>query len=98
LFPSATKDFYGVKNFGVNYGLVFTAWGIGGFALSVVATFVEKATQSYTFAYYTSAALLVVAAAATFVLRPPHHHEPALGQGAADQARPAQELTAAKAP
>ena len=29
----AAKDYYGLKNFGVNYGLVFTAWGIGGFAL-----------------------------------------------------------------
>jgi hypothetical protein len=31
LFPSATKDFYGLKNFGVNYGLLFSAWGAGGF-------------------------------------------------------------------
>ncbi len=28
LFPSTTKDYYGLKNFGVNYGLVFTAWGV----------------------------------------------------------------------
>ena len=25
LFPSITKDFYGLKNFGMNYGLVFTS-------------------------------------------------------------------------
>ena len=37
LFPSITKDFYGLKNFGVNYGLVFTAWGVGGFALPLLA-------------------------------------------------------------
>ncbi len=35
LFPSITKDYYGLKNFGVNYGLVFTAWGVGGFMLSL---------------------------------------------------------------
>ncbi|MDP6381523.1 MAG: OFA family MFS transporter, partial [Phycisphaerae bacterium] len=35
LFPSITKDFYGLKNFGVNYGLVFTAWGVGGFMLAL---------------------------------------------------------------
>jgi len=23
---SIKKDFYGLKNFGINYGLVFTAW------------------------------------------------------------------------
>ena len=37
LFPSVTKDYYGTKNFGMNYGLVFTAWGMGGFMLSLGA-------------------------------------------------------------
>ncbi|MHB8866157.1 MAG: L-lactate MFS transporter, partial [Pirellulaceae bacterium] len=37
LYPSVTKDYYGLKNFGVNYGLVFTAWGVGGFVLPLVA-------------------------------------------------------------
>lgn len=30
LFPSATADAFGTRNMGVNYGLVFTAYGIGG--------------------------------------------------------------------
>ena len=30
LFPSATADAFGTKNMGVNYGLVFTAYGFGG--------------------------------------------------------------------
>jgi len=34
LFPSFTKDFWGMKNFGVNYGIMFTAWGAGGFVMS----------------------------------------------------------------
>ena len=25
-----TTDYYGMKNFGLNYGFVVTAWGIGG--------------------------------------------------------------------
>jgi len=33
LFPSFTKDLWGLKSFGVNYGILFTAWGVGGFAL-----------------------------------------------------------------
>ena len=83
LFPSATKDFYGLKNFGVNYGLVFTAWGVGGFMLSKFAGWVfdgmvvESWKGSFEFAYYTSAALLVLAAIATFALKAPHHHEAA---------------------
>ncbi len=71
LFPSITKDFYGLKNFGVNYGLVFTAWGWGGFGLSLLAGMVYDRTQSFNFAYYCSAGLLVLAAGVTFLVRPP---------------------------
>ncbi|KJS49548.1 MAG: hypothetical protein VR66_07955 [Peptococcaceae bacterium BRH_c23] len=28
LFPSVVADYYGVKNFGGNYGVLYTAWGI----------------------------------------------------------------------
>jgi OFA family oxalate/formate antiporter-like MFS transporter len=71
LFPSITKDFYGLKNFGVNYGLVFTAWGLGGFMLSLLAGWVYDAYQTFAFAYYCSAGLLVLAAAVTFLVSPP---------------------------
>jgi len=30
LFPSATADFFGTRNMGVNYGVMFTAYGFGG--------------------------------------------------------------------
>ncbi len=71
LFPSVTKDYYGLKNFGMNYGLVFTAWGLGGFALSLLAGSVYDQTKSFAFAYYCAAGLLVAAALVTFVVRPP---------------------------
>jgi len=71
LFPAITKDFYGLKNFGMNYGLVFTAWGIGGFALAQLAARVYDRTQSFSFAFYCSAALLVSAAGLTFAVRAP---------------------------
>jgi len=71
LFPSVTKDYYGLKSFGVNYGLMFTAWGFGGFLLALLAGKVYDETGSFHFAYYCSAALLAVAAAATFAVRPP---------------------------
>lgn len=83
LFPSAMKTYYGLKNFGVNYGLVFTAWGVGGFMLAKFAGWVydgrivEAWKGSFNFAYYTSAVLLVVAAILTFVVKAPHHTEPA---------------------
>lgn len=70
LFPSITKDYYGIRNFGVNYGLVFTAWGLGGFTLSLLAGEVYDQTQTFTFAYYCSAMLLVLAALTALFLRP----------------------------
>ena len=82
LFPSITKDFFGLKNFGMNYGLVFTAWGIGGLTLSMfaakvkdgsIAVLAEKWAGSYDFAFYTSAALLILAGAMTFVVKAPRH-------------------------
>jgi OFA family oxalate/formate antiporter-like MFS transporter len=72
IFPSITKDYYGLKHFGVNYGLVFTAWGLGGFMLALLAGKVYDQTQAFTFAYYCSAGLLVAAALLTFLVKPPH--------------------------
>jgi OFA family oxalate/formate antiporter-like MFS transporter len=71
LFPSVTKDYYGLKNFGMNYGLVFTAWGLGGFMLSLLAGRVYDTSHTFTFAYYCSAVLLVAAALVTFLVRAP---------------------------
>lgn len=73
LFPSITKDFYGLKNFGMNYGLVFTAWGVGGFLLSKLAGAMYVKHQTFDIAYYGAAGLLVLAAVMVFFLKPPHH-------------------------
>jgi OFA family oxalate/formate antiporter-like MFS transporter len=75
LFPSVTKDFYGLKNFGVNYGLVFTSWGLGGFMLSYLAGKIYDQYHTFTFAYDCSAGLLLAAAAVTFLVTPPKHRE-----------------------
>ncbi len=83
LFPSAVKDYYGLKNFGINYGLVFTSWGIGGFVLAIVASLIRKETNSFDFAYYASAALLAVAAVMSIALKAPHHLELEQGDAAA---------------
>ncbi|MHB8907935.1 MAG: OFA family MFS transporter [Syntrophales bacterium] len=75
VFPSAVKDNFGLKNFGVNYGLVFTSWGVGGFAFPFIAgKFFEAArkatgTGSYDNAYLMAAMVLVLAGGLTFVTR-----------------------------
>lgn len=72
IYPSITKDFFGLKNFGVNYGLLFTAWGVGGYALSkLLAGKLFDAYQSYTVSCYVAAGLLVLAAIMALALQPP---------------------------
>ncbi|MCY2995133.1 MAG: OFA family MFS transporter [Planctomycetota bacterium] len=72
IYPSITKDFYGLKNFGVNYGLLFTAWGVGGYALSkLLAGKLFDAYHSYIVSCYVAAGLLVVAAVVALLLQPP---------------------------
>jgi len=73
LFPSVTKDYYGLKNFGMNYGLVFTAWGVGGFMLALLAGKLYDKYQTFNFAYYGASLLLILAAIMVFFVREPHH-------------------------
>ncbi|OHB66609.1 MAG: hypothetical protein A2V70_07495 [Planctomycetes bacterium RBG_13_63_9] len=62
----------------MNYGLVFTAWGMGGFMLSLGAGAIYKAQGTLAYAYYGAASLLILASIVTVVLRAPHvMHEPA---------------------
>ena len=75
LFPSITKDFYGLKNFGMNYGLVFTSWGVGGFVLAFIAGKMYDKFQTFNIAYYSASGLLILAAVMVFFLRPPKHIE-----------------------
>ena len=77
LFPSITKDFYGLKNFGMNYGLVFTSWGVGGFVLAFIAGKMYDKFQTFNIAYYSASALLILAAVMVFFLKAPDHIETA---------------------
>jgi MFS transporter, OFA family, oxalate/formate antiporter len=61
LFPATTSDYWGTKNLGLNYGLLFTAWGVGGVLGPILAGKIADATGTYTGAYHISAGLLVLA-------------------------------------
>jgi len=75
LFPSITKDFYGLKNFGTNYGLVFTAWGVGSL-LALISGIVYDRTHSFQYAFFLSGALLVVSILLSFAVRKPAQKKP----------------------
>jgi MFS transporter, OFA family, oxalate/formate antiporter len=72
VFPSISKNYYGLKNFGVNYGLLFTAWGVGGFLLTLLAGSLRDHYHAFTYAYYTAAAFLILAAGVTYLIKSPH--------------------------
>jgi OFA family oxalate/formate antiporter-like MFS transporter len=72
LFPSLTKDFWGLKNFGLNYGVLFTAWGVGGFALSRLQQMLTAGSKgSFQNSLNTAGILLLAGAVLALFLKPP---------------------------
>jgi OFA family oxalate/formate antiporter-like MFS transporter len=69
LFPSYAKDLWGLKTFGMNYGILFTAWGVGGFVLSRLQQMLFASSKNFTSSFVTAAILLLVGAALTFLLQ-----------------------------
>ena len=70
LFPSATADYFGTKNLGMNYGWIFTAYGVAGI-LCFVAAGCSVVVWSLAMARQQEAALPEAAA----VLHPLEHVE-----------------------
>ncbi len=60
LLPAFTADYFGPKNLGLNYGLVFLGWGIA-FFVPQLAGYIKDETGSLDLAFYLSGGLLGVA-------------------------------------
>jgi OFA family oxalate/formate antiporter-like MFS transporter len=71
LMPAATADFYGIRNLGVNYGLVFTAFGVAGVVGPLLGARINDQFKSYFWAYVISAAMLVLGALMAMLTKPP---------------------------
>jgi MFS family permease len=70
LMPSYTADFYGPKNLGMNYGLVFLGWGMGAF-MPKFAGRIKDVTGSYDGAFYVAGGLLILAILIALVTKKP---------------------------
>ena len=70
VFPSMTADYFGMKNYGSNFGVLYTAWGVSGFMGPVMASVVVDSTGSYTIAYTVSAIILAIAGVIAFMTKP----------------------------
>ena len=70
LFPSYAKDLWGLKTFGMNYGILFTAWGVGGFVLSRLQQMLFASSKNFNSSFIAASILLLVGGALTFLLQP----------------------------
>ncbi len=71
LFPATTADYYGVRNLGVNYGLMFTAFGVAGVTGPYVAGRIRDAFGAYGHAYTVSAIMLLIGVVLALTVKAP---------------------------
>jgi OFA family oxalate/formate antiporter-like MFS transporter len=70
LFPAVTADLFGTKSVGVNYGFVFTAYGVGGLLSNIFAPRVKELTGGYSVAFIVTGILCLIGAILTFLVKP----------------------------
>jgi len=58
---STASDFWGTKNAGINYGLLYTAWGVAGIIGPRIGGVLYDKYGNYQAAFYTAGALAVIA-------------------------------------
>ena len=72
LFASATADLYGTRNLGLNYGVLFSAWGAAGIFGPMIAGRVFDTFGDYRYAFYAASALAVIAFGSLAMVKPLH--------------------------
>lgn len=77
VMPTLTSYFYGTKYLGQNYGMLFTAYGIGGLAFSTLMSIIIKDKPSlelYTLSFYSIATFVLIALVLTLLIKPPKNY------------------------
>ena len=82
LYASLTADFFGTRNVGANYGLVFLAYGMAGIIGPKLGGRIFDQYRSYTLAFDIAAGLLVAAFALIATLRAPARKDRPVAAGA----------------
>ncbi len=73
LFPTATRDFFGIKNYGANYAMVFLGYGVAGIIGPILAGQVKDIVGNYEMAFIICGVMCVIAAVLAFITKAPHH-------------------------
>lgn len=68
---STAADFWGTKNAGINYGMLFTSWGVAGIIGPKIGGYFFDKTKSYQTAFYVAAVLAAVALICEFLAKRP---------------------------
>ncbi|MGI9103671.1 MAG: L-lactate MFS transporter [Terriglobales bacterium] len=84
---AAASDFWGTKNAGINYGMLFTAWGVAGIIGPRIGGVLFDKYKNYQAAFYTAAVLAGVALVCELLAKRPAVPEAADIKAAAVTAR-----------
>ena len=69
LFPSFAKDYWGFKNYGLNYGVLFSAWGVGGLVMGRVSEMMNAQAGGLNKSFILAGTCLACGTILTFFLR-----------------------------
>lgn len=69
--PAFTADYFGAKKAGSIYGVMLTAWGVGGIIGPILIARVKDLTGNYTVALYIIAAIMLLSFLLPLFVRPP---------------------------
>jgi MFS transporter, OFA family, oxalate/formate antiporter len=69
LFPSFAKDYWGFKNYGLNYGVLFSAWGMGGLVMGRVSEMMNAQPGGLNKSFILAGTCLACGTVLTFFLR-----------------------------
>lgn len=70
--PATIADFWGTRNAGANYGLLFTAWGAAGIIGPTIGGVLFDKYKNYEAAFYAASVLAAIAFVCEIVARRPH--------------------------
>ncbi len=69
LIPAACKDYFGVQHFGINYGWLFTSFGVAGLIMPWVNGLITDITGKADFSYLLIITMMVISAGLALVSR-----------------------------
>jgi OFA family oxalate/formate antiporter-like MFS transporter len=71
LFPAVCLNYFGAKEQGSNYGLLFTAWGFAGFSGPYVGGYLKDASGTYLVPFIVAAVMVGIAVLIFTVIKDP---------------------------